>query len=203
MKDLYDIEASDIEWFNMRSEGLSHGIELGLDRDPPPGVTLHWMSPDADPIAMFERGEIDAGFSIYEGGKTPAQQIQPLLPDGGREVIIEHFRKTGTYQTNHHYVVQQRIIDEHPWVAMSLYRALEESKRVAYERMGRDSAAYVYFEGQDPDEHAAIFGEDPYPFGLQAMRPTMERLVQASYEQGLIRRTIDMEEIYHPSMLDT
>lgn len=203
LKDLHGIEAGDIEWFNMRSRGLSHGIELGLDQDPPPGVTLHWMHPDEDPIAMFERGEIDAGFSIYEGGARPADHIRPLFTDGGREVVTEYFRRTGWYQTNHHYVVQQSIIDEHPWVAMELYRALERSKQVAYERAGRASTAYVYFEGQDPDEHAAVFGEDPYPFGLQQMRPTIERLVQASLEQGLIRRPIALEEIYHPSTLDT
>jgi hypothetical protein len=86
---------------------------------------------------------------------------------------------------------------------MELYSAFEKSKQVAYERARRQQSAYLYFEGNDFAEQASIIGEDPYPLGLKAMKPTLERLIKGSLEQGLIRRPISLDEVYHPSTLNT
>jgi 4,5-dihydroxyphthalate decarboxylase len=198
LKDLHGIEASDIEWFNMRGRGLSHGIELGLSEDPPRGVRLHWMRRQEDAAGMLDRGELDAGFGVYDAGVEPGPNVRPILADGGKGLIAEYFRRTRAFQPNHHYVIQERIAREHPWVPMALYDAFEKAKHVAYERMGRRSRAYLYFES-DPEEQAAIFGLDPYPSGLAAMRHSLRRLEQASYEQGLIRNRIDIDSLYHES----
>jgi len=203
LKDLYGIEASDITWFNMRGRGLSHGIELGLNQDPPPGVSLTWMPNMDDAAGMLNRGELDAGFSVYNPGVKPGPDVRNLLPDDGKQVIGEYFRKTRSFQPNHHYVIQDRIIKDEPWVVMELYHAFEKSKLVAYERAQRSLSAYLYFEGNDFTEQAQTYGEDPYPFGLKAMRHTLQRLEQASFEQGLIRNHIAIESLYHPSTLET
>jgi 4,5-dihydroxyphthalate decarboxylase len=202
LKDFYGIEAGDIEWFNMRGRGLSHGIELALPEDPPRGVRVHWMRNQGDAAGMLDRGELDAGFGVYDDGVQPGPNVQPMLADGGKSLIGEYFRKTRAFQPNHHYVIQERIAREHPWVPMALYDALVESKRIAYDRMGRRSSAYLYFEG-DPDEQAAIFGDDPYPCGLAAMRHSLQRLERASHEQGLIRDRIEIDRLYHESTLGT
>jgi 4,5-dihydroxyphthalate decarboxylase len=202
LKDLYGIEASDIEWFNMRGRGLSHGVELGLSEDPPRGVRLHWIGHQADAAGMLDRGELDAGFGVYDAGAKPSPNVEPILADGGKDLVAEYFGRTRVFQPNHHYVIQERIAREHPWVPIALYDAFEKAKHIAYKRMGRHSTAYLYFQG-DPDEQAAIFGQDPYPSGLTAMRHTLQRLERASYEQGLIRDRIDIDSLYHESTRGT
>ena len=72
-----------------------------------------------------------------------------------------------------------------------------------YERGGRKDSAYLYFEGDTPERQASVFGDDPYPMGISGMRTTLERLIQGSLEQGLIRREVALDEIYHPSTLGT
>jgi 4,5-dihydroxyphthalate decarboxylase len=99
--------------------------------------------------------------------------------------------------------VQNRILKEHPWVALELYKAFQRSKEVAYERARRSQAAYLFFPGKDFEEQAAIFGDDPYPLGVQAMGKTIERAIRGSLEQGLLRRALTLEDIYYRTTLNT
>lgn len=220
LKELYGIEARDNIWFNGRTKELSHGGALGLEKSGPVGVTHHWLTVDQTLDVMLDRGEIDACTAIRPGsrvtagdrtvidrwGGTPIEgnpRLRKLLPDNGKGVVFEFFRKTGFFQPNHHVIVQNRILAEHPWVAMELYRAFEQSKQVAYERARRYETTYVYFPGVDYREQSAAVGPDPYPLGLRAMGRNIERAIQGSLEQGLLTRPLRLEDIYHPTTLDT
>jgi len=197
LKDLYGIDASDITWFNMRQRGDSHGLELGLDDDPPVGVKLHFLKPDQDPVAMLASGELDAApVPGPKAAETP--QLKRLLPDRGKEVISQFFQKTGFHQPNHHFIVQNRVLKEHPWVATAFFEALQRSKAVAYERAGAEAKADEG-TGLGPE----LFGADPYPLGIRAMRPTLERAIRGLSEQGLLKEPATIEDVYHPSLLDT
>jgi hypothetical protein len=88
-------------------------------------------------------------------------------------------------------------------VALELYKAFQRSKEVAYERARRQQSAYLYFAGRDFQEQAAVLGEDPFPVGIQAMGKNIERAVQASIEQGLLRKPLQLEDIYFRTTLDT
>ena len=118
-------------------------------------------------------------------------------------MITQFYRKTGLYHANHHIIVQNRILRENPWIALELFKTFQRSKEVAYERARHQQSAYLYFPGKDFQEQAAVFGEDPYPLGIRAMRPTIERAIQGSLEQGLITRPVSVEEIYYRTTLDT
>jgi 4,5-dihydroxyphthalate decarboxylase len=199
LKDLYGIEARDISWHNLRPRAESQAIALELDRDPPPGITVHWEIKD-DPIAMLERGELDAAIGVGGPRLEASDKVRKLMPDNGRAVFAEFFRKTGCYQANHHFVIQRRLVDAQPDLPRALCEAFAESKRLACER---DPAARLYFEGDDFAEQAKVYGDVPYPQGLAAMTPTLQRAIQGSLEQGLIRKPVRPEDVYHPALLQT
>ncbi|HME42513.1 MAG TPA: twin-arginine translocation signal domain-containing protein [Syntrophorhabdales bacterium] len=223
LKDLYGIEAWDNIWFNGRTPELSHGGELGLNmrgHGVAKGVSHRWLTVDQTLDVMLDRGELDAIFppSASDGitagnatiidryGGTPMSgnpRIRGLLNDEGKAAIYEFFRKTGCHQPNHHVIIKNSILREHPWVAMELYKAFQQSKELAYERARRAQSTYLYFEGHDWKEQAAVFGEDPYPLGLRAMRKTVERAIQGSLEQGLITKPTKIEDLYFSTTLDT
>jgi hypothetical protein len=71
------------------------------------------------------------------------------------------------------------------------------------ERAKTYSAAYLYFDGADFKVQDELFGDDPYPSGIAANRPTLERLFLASYEQGLITTPVSIEDFYAPETLST
>jgi len=223
LRDLYGIEAWDNIWYNCRTKELSHGGALGFHLEGYgviKGVTLHWLTADQTMDVMLDRGELDAIFppSMSEGitagkttvidryGGTPMTnnpRIRRLLNDEGKAVISEFFRKTGCHHANHHVIVKNSVLREHPWVAMELYRAFQQSKEVAYERAREVQSTYLYFERSEWKEQSAVFGEDPYPLGLRAMRKTVERAIQGSLEQGLLRKPFKVEDLYFHTTLDT
>jgi 4,5-dihydroxyphthalate decarboxylase len=220
LKDLYGIEARDNIWFNGRTKALSHGGSLGLDKAGPRGVTHHWLTVDQTMDVMLDRGEIDACTAIRpqsrvtagdptvidRWGGTPIQgnpHVRKLLPDNGKAVVFEFFQKTGFFQPNHHVIVQNRILREHPWVAIELYKAFQQSKQVAYEHAKRYESTYLYFPGVDVQEQSAVVGPDPYPLGLRAMGRNIERAIQGSLEQGLLTKPLRIEDIYYRTTLNT
>jgi 4,5-dihydroxyphthalate decarboxylase len=169
---------------------------------------------------MLDRGEIDACTAIRptsnvtagdntvidRWGGTPIQgnpRLRKLLPDNGKAVVFEFFQKTGFFQPNHHVIVQNRILREHPWVAIELYKAFQQSKQVAYERARRYESTYVYFPGADVQEQSSVVGPDPYPLGLRAMGPNVERAIRGSLEQGLLTKPLRLEDIYYRTTLNT
>src|SRR2546427_167059 len=205
---------------NGRTKELSHGGALGLATDGPAGVTHHWLTVDQTLDVMLDRGEIDACTAIRpearvtagdttvvdRWGGTPIEgnpRLRKLLDDNGKGVVYEFYRKTGCFQANHHVIVQNRILKEHPWVALELFKAFQRSKDVAYERARRSQSAYLFFPGKDFQEQAAVFGDDPYPIGLRAMGKNIERAIRGSLEQGLLRRPLRLEDIYYRPTLNT
>jgi 4,5-dihydroxyphthalate decarboxylase len=220
LKDLYGIEARDNVWFNGRTKDLSHGGALGLDKAGPVGITHHWLTVDQTLDVMLDRGDIDACTAIRQEravtagdrtvldryGGTPIDgnpRLRKLLADNGKALVYEYYRKTGCFHSNHHVIVQNRILKEHPCVARELFKAFQRSKEIAYERARRSQSAYLYFPGKDFQEQAAVLGEDPYPIGLRAMGKNVERAIQGSLEQGLLTRRLRLEDIYDRTTLDT
>jgi 4,5-dihydroxyphthalate decarboxylase len=220
LKDLYGIEARDNIWYNGRTKELSHGGALGLDKAGPVGVTHHWLTVDQTLDVMLDRGDIDACTAIRQGsrvtagdptvidryGGTPVDgnpRLRKLLDDNGKGVVYEYYRKTGFFQPNHHVIVQNRILREHPWVALELFHAFQRSKEIAYERARRALSTHLYFAGKDFQEQAAVLGEDPYPLGLHAMGKNIERAIQGFLEQGLLTKPLRLDNIYYRTTLKT
>jgi len=220
LKDLYGIEARDNVWYNGRTKALSHGGALGLDKDGPVGITHHWLTVDQTLDVLLDRGDIDACTAIRQGDRVTAgdttvidryggtlingnPRLRKLLADNGKEVVYDYYQKTGFFHANHNVIVQNRILRDHPWVALELFKAFQRSKEVAYERARRSQSAYLYFSGKDFQEQAAVLGEDPYPIGLRAMGKNIERAIQGSLEQGLLRKPLRLEDVYYRTTLNT
>jgi len=169
---------------------------------------------------MLDRGEIDACTAIRPSSRVTAgdatvidrwggtqiasnPRLRKLLADDGKAVVFEYYRKTGFFQANHHVIVQNRILRDHPWVALELFDAFRRSKEVAYDRARRYASAYLYFQGKDREEQDGVIGADPYPLGLRAMGKNVERAIRGSVEQGLLTRPLRLEDIYYRTTLDT
>lgn len=220
LKDLYGIEPGDISWYNGRVLELSHSGSLGLDKNPPPGVSLKWLSGNQTMDIMLDRAELDAAYgflpawprqemsfsSIDRYGGTPISgnpRIRKLFEDKGKQVTTEYYQKTGILPANHMVIVQNRILREYPWAALELYKAFQQAKEIAYERARGIQSTYLLFDGKDFREQAAAFGEDPYPLGIQANRKMLEKLFRSSLEQGLTGKLARIEDVFYASTLDT
>ncbi len=218
-KELYGIEPCDNIWYNGRLREYSHAGMMGLDKSPPQGVVLNWLTEGQSLDVMLDRGEIDAAFMIPRRGNAATKdsrsidrhggitlegnpRIRRLYQDSGRQVIEEFYFRTGVLPVNHIVVVQRRVLEENPWVALELFKAFQESKEIAY-KASRNGSATLLFEGDDLRRQAEIFGEDPYPCGLKANRKMLEMLVLSSVEQGLTKGMARIEDLFDPSTWST
>ena len=200
LKDLYGIETKDNEWHNLRPKEESQAIALELDKDPPPGVTINWEI-HGDPIDMLERGELDAAIGVRGPRLENNSRVVKLFDDDGAAVIGEHFRKTGCYHANHQFIIQRRLIEKDADVPMKLFNAFKESKRIAQQRDPKEAS--LYFPTNTLEEERKVYGDDAFPIGLKVMRKTLDRAMQGSLEQGLIRKPFNIEAMYHPATQTT
>jgi 4,5-dihydroxyphthalate decarboxylase len=168
---------------------------------------------------MLERNDLDAALLIPSSfqrigdfqtidryGGVPVAgnpKFLNLFQDRGRAVVTEYFRRSGVVPPNHIIVVKEKVLQEHPWAALELYKAFQRAKEVAYERARELSSTVLLFGGRDLEEQAAIFGEDPYQLGVRANRKMLDIAVQGCLAQGLIKRRFSAEEVFHRTTLDT
>ena len=204
IKELYGIRPQDIAWYVGRPRGQGRSLELGLDKNPPKGVSLTWLPEPGAMQRMLEAGEIDAAFPGTDIPLTPGPTVKWLFEaDRGLGFIREFFEKTGFIPCNHTIIVQRRILEQAPWVAMALYDAFERSKQEAYRRARAAQEAYLIFPGDDFDQQAAMFGADPYPSGLAANRRMLAMAGQESFEEGLIGQPPDVDSLFWQSVRAT
>ncbi|HEX4989187.1 MAG TPA: hypothetical protein VFW91_10445, partial [Candidatus Binatia bacterium] len=127
LKELYGIKPQDVSWYIGRLKQFSHGAILGIDKDPPAGVLLNWLTEEQTFDRMLDRSELDTAYgftprhdpkiqtfgnNIDRYGGTPIAgnpRLRVLFADGGRQVVIDYFRKTGIVPANHTIAVQKRI----------------------------------------------------------------------------------------------
>ena len=219
-KELYGVRPQDIQWYVGRRRSKSHGGILGLDRETLPGISLQWLRDDQTMDVMLDKGELDAAFGLVPRsdhepspfekvdryGGTPIDgnpKLRKFFPDGGRSIVTEYYRKTGILPSNHIIVVQQRLLEEHPWVALELYRTFQRAKEVAYERAKATMGTYLLFEVEDYKNQAEFFGKDPYPLGIEQNRKMLEVLFRSSYEEGLTRKQARIEDVFDRTVLET
>lgn len=171
---------------------------------------------------MLNRGEIDTAFGFlparpgemrnfldvdrYGGTSVEGnRRIRQLFPDGGRGIITAFYKKTGVVPVSHMVIVQERVLSEHPWVALEVYKAkaFQRSKLVAFERAREFGAGYLLFVDDTFREQADIFGSDPYPQGVKANRHMLEILFRNSFEEGLTKKLARVEDVFFRTTLDT
>jgi len=214
----FGVKPEDMVWYQGRSEHFSHtGASGAAGLTIPKSVEIHYATKDFN--TMFLDGELDAstGLSIWRGGGSHvgavrsqgglagigrvqadlsgSTDIVTLFPDP-REEAIRFFKKTGVYPPNHCTVVRESILEEHPWVAVSLMEAFEESKRLAIERLHQSPPTLMVFGQHYLKDLDEIFGPDPFPYGIKANAKAYDMMQTFSVEQGLTERKQPLDEIF-------
>src|SRR5579885_253674 len=186
----YGVPHKSIEWVAE--------LEEDIDFAPPPGLKLVRFPPDKSVEAMLAAGEIDA--LLHSDLIKPIVQKDPrvarLFPDYKQEEI-GYFRKTGIFPIMHVMGIKRDILEAHPWVAVNLFDAFERSKAAAMRRMENPRIVPLAWYREAWEEQQEVIGADPWEYGLTPRnRKTLETLYGYSYEQGVIRRAIPLEELF-------
>jgi 4,5-dihydroxyphthalate decarboxylase len=136
----------------------------------PPFVT---RAPETKQLPqMLIDGEVDAALI---GDKFPDPRFKTLVPDA--EAANKKWAEThGGVPVNHMLVVRERIAQERPDAIREIFRLFKEARAA-------DTAS----------PKGAL---DPYRFGVEANRASLERIVDYSYRQQMIPRKFTVDELF-------
>lgn len=149
---------------------------------------------------LLDEGEIDAiiGTALPDSRKHNID-VRRLLPNF-REVEKDYYRRTGIFPMMHLTVIRREVYERNPFIAQSLYDAFCKSKQIALDKMrSLGSLRYMLpWLPDDLDEIDALFGADPWPYGLEKNRVAMNALMQYMVEQGLLKAALPVDDLFVP-----
>ena len=68
--------------------------------------------------------------------------------------------------------IRRAAFEQHPWIAMNLYKMFDEAKRRCLDRLRDFTCARIPlpWAAAMADEIAAAYGPDPFPYGVEPSR---------------------------------
>ena len=171
----------------------------------PPNIDIQPIPPDKTLSGMLETGEIDAMISAHMPSPFVRRhsKVQRLIPNF-REVEQDYFRRTKIFPIMHTVVIREEVYEKHPWIAQSLFKAFDESKRLCQEAMYEFSALkyMLAWSIEEMEKEREVLGPNAWAYGLEANRHILETLVQYTFEQGLINKRLEVDSLFAKSTLE-
>jgi 4,5-dihydroxyphthalate decarboxylase len=199
----YGVKVSEVRWLQAGTNepGRIEGIAL----EPPAGISLTAV-PERTLNEMLLGGELDAVIAAHPPAafEDGSGSIVRLFSDY-KAVEEDYYRNTGIFPIMHVVALRSEVVTAHPWVAGNLYSAFIEAKRRGLERaLDANAPRYpVPWGFANAERAAAIFGEDFWPYGIEANRPTIQGFLDYAFEQGVTTRQLSCEELFVASVLET
>ena len=190
------VKLDEVEWYQAgaNSPGRVEKVELSL----PDGVRLTRV-PDRSLSDLLAAGDIDCAIiarppDCFLNGHPDVVRLYPDYQ--GME--MSYYRQTGVWPIMHIIAMRRAVLADHPWIARNLYNAFLESKNRSVRRL-LDPAVSRYplpwlatYGARMRDE----FGGDPFPYGIEPNRPTLEQLLTYAHQQGIAHRLAVPDEVF-------
>ena len=199
----YGVHPRDIRWVRggYETPGRPEKIKINLPPDvrmeaAPEGATLSGMLADGDldgiigPRApsCFDRGHPSVAW-LFEDPTT---------------VALDWYQRTKIFPIMHVLGIRRELVERHPFLAGAVVKAFTRSKALALEQLTDTSATKVTlpFVEEQLRRARTLMGADFWAYGLEPNRPTLEAFLEAHHDQGLSKRRLTPEELFHPASLE-
>jgi 4,5-dihydroxyphthalate decarboxylase len=203
LQDEYGVAPADLRW---RTGGLE---EPGRDERTPlhlnNGVEVVPIGENQTLCGMLEAGEIDALItarnpSVYHR-RLPT--VNRLFPDY-TSVEQAYFRKTGLFPIMHVIGVRKKLVEQHPWLAASVYKAFLQARDFAAQDLAQRGQLRVILPWveADVDRVRAVMGDNYWPYGVKENQKSIDAMLRYSWQQGLLARELKPHDIFAASTLE-
>ena len=199
LRDEYGVDLSGVHWV----QGATNSAEAHGNPSPPPllkPVSIEQNRSGRSLSELLEAGEIQAilGSGLPDSLRTNPDVVR-LFPNF-HQVELDSFRRTRIFPIMHLVAMRRDVYEKHPFIATSLYQAMDKAKDLALEKMRNVGALRYMLPGlpAELDEIDDVFGGDPWPYGIEPNRPTLEALVRYMAEQSLIKAPIPVQDLFVP-----
>src|SRR5215475_9830111 len=195
LSDEYHVAPSDLQW---KLGGLEQPAKPGAT-DNVAAVSIEHVADGKTLSAMLADGEIDAIFSARPPScfTKGAANVGRLFADT-RAVEQAYYKKTGIYPLMHAVGIRNRLVEQNPWLAGTLFKAYVQSKEIALADLQKLAAFSVTLPWIDAEYRAtqAVLGPDIWPYGIEANGRSIDTLCRYLAEQGLDRKRMQVDELF-------
>lgn len=200
LADDYDVQPREVAWFSggVMEAGREEKLPLKLAAD----VSLTPMK-DRSLNDMLLSGDLDGYIGARVPGAYDDGKLVRLFPDY-EAAEADYYQRTRIFPIMHILAIKEAILQENPWVAMSLFKAFRQAKDRCLDEMLDSSALQYSLPWMWPGLERArkVMGDDIWPYGIGPSRPTLDKFVQYMDAQGLTTRRMTVEELFAPSTQD-
>jgi 4,5-dihydroxyphthalate decarboxylase len=191
----YGVRLEEIRW-------IQAGVDVPGRREP---VTVDYgrfdvrSAPDRSLDELLLAGEVDAVISA----RPPASiergdpRVRRLFDDPIAEEAA-YFRDTGVFPIMHALVVRRAALEREPQAPAALLAAFDDARRRSMARVAATTVPGVPLPWAAT--HARLtrtqLGDDWWPYGVEANRPTLEAFLRFAAEQGLTARRLAVAELF-------
>jgi 4,5-dihydroxyphthalate decarboxylase len=191
----YNVPWRKITWIVSKEEAVPF--------KPEEGVSIQ-LAPSGKKMGdMLEQGEISALMVPHPPpqalGGSP--KIRRLFADPKREEI-KYFQKNGYYPIMHVVAFKDEVLAKNSWVAESVMAAFDKAKEACVRYYDDPNWSRFVWGRHLFEEERKAFGEDPWRHGAKKNRANLERFIGYSFDQGLIEKKLEVEELFAPNTLD-
>jgi 4,5-dihydroxyphthalate decarboxylase len=185
----YKVSLKNIQWITQDEEPVSTKSKTGLK--------VERVAPGDNIDNMLVRGDLAAAIypDVLPSYSRGDKAVKMLFDDPVKEEI-RYFKDTGFFPIMHTVVIKQAVVDEFPWVAKSLQTAFQQSKDICFRRMDDPRKVSLAWFMHHLAEQKRILGQDPWVYGLEENRKSLESMCVYAYEQGLIQKKFKLEELF-------
>lgn len=193
----HGVDFSRVTWVQGAiNHALDHGSPTAMPLLRPAAIEVNHSGRSLS--QLLDAGEIDAvvGTSMPDCMKTNPDIVR-LFPDF-RAREQDYFKRTHIFPIMHTVVIRKAAYERDPSIAPRFYAAFEAAKTVSQQRMARvGTLAYMLpWMIDDLDEIAQVFGGDPWPYGVEPNRTTLDALVTYLAEQDMIAHSVPVVELF-------
>jgi 4,5-dihydroxyphthalate decarboxylase len=177
MQEIYGIFQDRVNWTTTATERLKIPW--------PKNVTVQQTTVAEGPTELLESGQVDCIMMPKIGRASPDWAIPQ---DDLEQAQIDYYAASGVFPIMHLVVVSERLLSKHPTLASRIMDGLRQAKSLAS------------LENPIPSlnaEHSrALFGDDPWPIGIEPNRKSIETFLRHALDQELIVRPVAVEELF-------
>jgi 4,5-dihydroxyphthalate decarboxylase len=166
----------------------------------PPGFRLTAM-PSNSLGELLLSGDIDAMISarppkVFLDGRHP---VKRLIPDY-RAQEQDYFRRTGIFPIMHVIVLRRDAYEANRWIARNLMDAFQQAKRACLPELYQNQTSFLptawSFDHIEETNRLLFPDGDPWPYGIEPNRRTIEPFLAFCHEQGVTRRRLAVDELF-------
>ena len=206
LQDVYGVKPDDMHWVETTKSSDGGELNAGFNKYYlPEDFPMERGPAGVDESEMIINGDVDALITAiepkaFEEGNPKIRRLFPNI----RAVEQDYYKQTGVFPIMHVIAVKKDLADSNPDLIKSLFSLYSQAKQAAYDNLESAEVLRITLPwvNQELEDTRALMGRNYWRYGVEANRKELDLVMRYTHEQGLVKRKVSIEEVFHPSTLD-